>query len=318
MGGGAAIRAAAKAAGVGVMSSGIRGGFPSSISSPAEHSVRSAKRPVSAIISSSQQSKTSGSVEIEGFQRPAFEIDDWEFAGVEPEEYLFERDEPLPRVVFGGPPTIEEAKAATSEVKDALEKMYLSSPATSDGLFGDGGQLSGLSLLTNSDCLETKSCVTCDAKEMSAPRHAIRAFTLLNENPQAQSVVASIATDPNVWDAVFKNEALQEYLLSQKTNAELRDPVSPRISNVSSDDASQAEKTENKPIDIFESIKNSVTEMMSNVSTFVQQMFGYSPAESISETADANEKSSFFDKSLGASFMALAVTVIMVVVLKRG
>ncbi|EEF31461.1 conserved hypothetical protein [Ricinus communis] len=191
MGGGAAMRAAGKVAGIAAVNSGIRGGL-SSVSSPAEQSVRNAKRPVSAIISSSsaQQNK----VQKEGFQGPAFEVsDDWEIAGFEESEEL-QLIEPLPRLVFGGPPSLEEAKAATSEVKDALEKVYLSSPG-----------------------LETTSCIISDARASSAPTHAIKAFTLLNRSPQAQTIVASIATDPNVWDAVLKNGALQEYLLSQNT-----------------------------------------------------------------------------------------------------
>ncbi|EEF31462.1 conserved hypothetical protein [Ricinus communis] len=58
--------------------------------------------------------------------------------------------------------------------------------------------------------------------------------------------------------------------------------------------------------------------MVNNVSTFVQQIFGYSPADNISAAADANARPSFIDKTMAASFMALAVMVIMVVVLKRG
>ncbi|KAL7611873.1 hypothetical protein Lser_V15G06560 [Lactuca serriola] len=42
--------------------------------------------------------------------------------------------------------------------------------------------------------------------------HAIKAFKLLNESPSAHNVGASIASDPNVWNVVLKNEALVEFL----------------------------------------------------------------------------------------------------------
>lgn len=57
-------------------------------------------------------------------QRPCWELDHWEFAGGE-EEMI---GDPMPRLVFGGVPTIEEAREATSQLKDALDKynfLYL-------------------------------------------------------------------------------------------------------------------------------------------------------------------------------------------------
>ncbi|KDP39009.1 hypothetical protein JCGZ_00766 [Jatropha curcas] len=316
MGGGAAVRAAAKVAGIGVVSSGIRGGF-SAVPSPAEQSVRNVSRPVSAIISSSQ-GRIEGGFELSGVQKPAWELEDWELAGGE-EELLIESSEPMPRVVFGAPPSLNEAKAATADLKDALEKVYLSSPAHSGagGSFGSS-RLSGLSLVTNSDDLDTKRCIADDLRANSAPKCAVTAFKLLNESPEAQTVVASIASDPNVWDAVWKNVALQEFLQSQKTNAELQDPGSPRAFTELSDDSSETEKSENKPIDIFENIKQTVAEMVNSVSSMIQQIFGFATAENTSSAADEDSQPTFFDKTLGASFMALAVMVIAVVVLKRG
>lgn len=312
------MRAAAKVAGVGVFNSGIRGGL-SSVPSPAEHSVRNVSRPVSAIISSSQSGNAAG-VDLAGVQRPAWELDDWEFAGGE-EELLIEHSEPLPRVVFGPAPSLKEAKEATVDLKDALEKVYLSSPAgtKSGGSFGSG-QLSALGLLANPDSLETKSCITCDPRT-SSPSFAISAFALLNESPAAQTVVASIASDPNVWDAVWKNEALQEFLQFQKTqsgaDAELiKDLGSPKMFTELSDNASET-GFEDAPKDIFDTIKQSVAEMVNNVSSFVQQIFGFS-TENKSTAADGDSRPFFFEKPLGMSFMAVAMMVIMVVVLKRG
>ncbi|KAJ9153689.1 hypothetical protein P3X46_027107 [Hevea brasiliensis] len=320
MGGGAAMKAACKIAGIGVVNSGFRGGF-SAVSSPAEQSVRNASRPVSAILSSCQTGATGG-VEIAGVQRPALQIDDWEFAGGD-EEQLLESNDPIPRVVFGPAPSLQEAKSATNELKDALEKVYTSSsPRPGSGGSLGGGQLSGLTLLTNSDYLENKSCITCEPRSNSASSYAIKAFALLNESPEAQSVVASIAADPNVWDAVMKNEALLEFLQSQKTKSdaddESQDLGSPREFTKLSDDASEAGKFENGYKYRFENIKHTVVEMMNNVSSFVHHIFGFSAAENISGAADGNSRSSFSDNTLRASFMALALMVIVMVVLRRG
>lgn len=112
------MRAAAKVAGISVANAGIRGGI-SGVPAPAEQSVRNASRPVSAIISKAY----GGDLPAAAVQRPAWELDDWEFAGVEEEEMVVDSAEPVTRVVFGGaPPSFQEAKAATGELKDALQK----------------------------------------------------------------------------------------------------------------------------------------------------------------------------------------------------
>lgn len=54
-------------------------------------------------------------------KNPFLNIDDWELAGCDEGE-LFDSAFPPSRLVFGGVPTIEEAREATSDLKDALEK----------------------------------------------------------------------------------------------------------------------------------------------------------------------------------------------------
>ncbi|KAF8409442.1 hypothetical protein HHK36_005518 [Tetracentron sinense] len=130
MGGGGAMRVASKVSGF-VINGGLRG---SPLAHVADQSVTSAarksSRPVAASVSSSVNedgkssvliSSQNGKVEAaESGHRPSWDLDDWEFAGDE-EELLSDSVNPIPRVVFGGVPTLEEAEEATSELKDALE-----------------------------------------------------------------------------------------------------------------------------------------------------------------------------------------------------
>ncbi|RCU22150.1 hypothetical protein DVA69_20505, partial [Acinetobacter baumannii] len=66
--------------------------------------------------------------------------------------------EPMPRVVFDAAPSFKEAKEATAELKDALDKVYLSSPKSTD--FGEqsaADNVAGLSLITNPEPEEMES-----------------------------------------------------------------------------------------------------------------------------------------------------------------
>ncbi|GMP65578.1 hypothetical protein CsSME_00026310 [Camellia sinensis var. sinensis] len=126
MGGGGAMKAAAKVAGITVVNGGLRG-VPSV--SPVEHQAAThrASRPVSSIVASTEEVNRSVLTAAQNnpidaaSQRPCWELDDWEFAdGVA--ETIVNSGEPMPRLVFGGVPTLEEAKEATSELKEALDK----------------------------------------------------------------------------------------------------------------------------------------------------------------------------------------------------
>ncbi|CAL1352727.1 unnamed protein product [Linum trigynum] len=307
MGGGAAMRTVAKVAGVGVVNSGFRSAVSAGLP-PAEHSVRSASRPVSAAISSSS-STSSG---VAAVQRPVLELDEWEMAGGEEEELmLLDSLEPRPRLVFGGPPTSQEAEEATVELKDALEKI--SSPKY-EGFAAFSDHL-GVPLLTSSE-LETKNRLSCERK--AAPEYAINALKLLNQSPAAQSVVVSIASDPNVWDAVMRNDALTEYLQSHKI---ITSPVNEASTESVTDSSSEGtepvafQESQTGLMDYLDDIKVKVVDMFGTVSSFLQNMFGVPPAVGGSDEGDA--KSTFMENAVGASFLGLAVMAIMMVVLRR-
>lgn len=305
------MRAAAKVAGVGVVSHGLRG-MPSV--PPSEQSVRNASRPVSAILSAKSASGDAAAP----IQMPVPAAwDDWEFADGE-EALVMEAGEPMPRLVFGGVPSFEEAKEATTELKDALDKVYLSSPKSNgSGDIFSANHVPGLSLLSSPE-LETKSSVISeDTPTASVPKHALQAFKLLNGSPEAQTVVASIACDPNVWNAMMDNHVLKDFLQSHQriVGDEFNDVQSAKKFEESSVE-NETGNSEGGFMNIMENIKLKVQEMVSNVSNYFQNIFGHSAAESTSED-DGNTSKTFMDRTLGASFMGLAVLVIMVVVLKR-
>ncbi|KAI3753852.1 hypothetical protein L2E82_25916 [Cichorium intybus] len=305
MGGGVAMRAAAKAATMGVFNGGLRGG--ESVVSAA----RQANRSVASVVSSSDDVKLA-IANNDGKANSSVEkpYDDWEFAGVE-DELFMETREPMPRLVFGGAPTIQEAKQATSDLNDALEKTYLSSNATN-------GQL--LSALSDSDDADTKTCLV---SESSVSKHAIQAFKLLNESPAAQNVVASIACDPNVWTAVLKNEALVDFLESHQTSVLFPefDLNGKGFTDENSKESESKAESGKGFMDYIDDIKQKITvtvvDMMNSLSDTFQTLFGGAQKGEISVNPDGTAGISMEKSAIGATLMGLAIMVITVVVLKR-
>ncbi|KAK9049439.1 hypothetical protein SSX86_031593 [Deinandra increscens subsp. villosa] len=121
MGVGVAMRAAAKVAGLGVMNGTLRGG-----ENPVVTAARHATRFVASVVSSTSEDLKltiagSNCNKNSSVEKPC--DDDWEFAGGE-DELFMEAGEPMPRIVFGGAPTIQEAKQATSDLNYALENLH--------------------------------------------------------------------------------------------------------------------------------------------------------------------------------------------------
>ncbi|KAK6934367.1 hypothetical protein RJ641_034522 [Dillenia turbinata] len=334
--GGGVMRAAAKGPGVGLVNSAMRS-VPSVPT--AEHSVSSASRNFSRSISAVASTGDGRpgvvlSVNTDSpttMQKPSWEVDDWDFVNGEEDPMILETADSMPRLVFGRVPSLEEAKEATFELKDALEKVYLSSPrstVSADSSLAD----------KNLENVETtKACVTSEASVVSpAPKNAIQAFKFLKENTQAQHVVASIASDQNVWNAVMQNEALQEYFKSQKMGAScltaqpyvtetvaegvLKVQESAKTFDYSSYEDEPTESGNHGFIAFLMNVKSSIVEMVSNLPGFLGNLFGGPASEKIEAgDEDRSGKGFFFDKNLeAASLFALAVMVIMVVVIKRG
>ncbi|GKA41638.1 hypothetical protein Tco_0734298 [Tanacetum coccineum] len=117
MGGGVAMRAAAKVAGMGVLNTGLRG---------SEHPVAAAARHVTRTVASASDDlrlTLGGGVNDHVVEKVVgYNDDEWDFADVVDD--VFVGDHQLSRLVFGGAPSMQEAKDAACDLNHALE-MYI-------------------------------------------------------------------------------------------------------------------------------------------------------------------------------------------------
>ncbi|KAL6553437.1 hypothetical protein OROGR_007279 [Orobanche gracilis] len=303
--GGGTIRAAAKVGGIAAATSGFR-------VSAVARKASSACPPAT----SAENVKVVASNLEAGVQRP---IDDWVFAGGEEDEVVASAGEPIPRVVFGGAPSLQEAKEATSELTVALEKFDPTACLNSVKYEGSfvADKNSSLSPL-NKPVIESGACV---ASEVAVPAPAIMAFRVLHESPMAQNVVASIASDPNVWNAVLQNNDLRDFLHSQGASSFSDENLNMKL--IADSDGSSAKsnddpsKPRNNCMDVFEKIKCTVVDMMNDLSDHFQSFFrGGKGANGVFVDSDGSTRLSS-ETIMEASFIGLAVMAIIVVLLKR-
>uniref|UniRef100_A0A0A9FFW4 Uncharacterized protein n=1 Tax=Arundo donax TaxID=35708 RepID=A0A0A9FFW4_ARUDO len=140
------------------------------------------------------------------------------------------------------------------------------------------------------------------------PGHVVQAFTLLKSSPEAQSVVASLASDRNVWDAVLKNEKVMEFYKTHQTTLVQTFPET----------ASHRELPTGSPFAEFvDNAKKTVMELVDNITHFFRDMFQNLAEGQAGATSSAERGPSFTEMAAGGSFMALTIAVILVVLLKR-
>ncbi|KAH0460450.1 hypothetical protein IEQ34_011113 [Dendrobium chrysotoxum] len=229
---------------------------------------------------------------------PDWEFDEWELAG--DKEQSLSADDVAPRLVFGPVPTLEEAKEATADLKDALEKVYFVPDHTLDSHGGDQATACGES--------GTVSAV---------PGHVVQMFSLLRGSSEAQEVVASLAADKNVWDAVMNNEKFLKFCNNPSPAvAQIYGDPAESVAENKPDFSPTVEVEETSEVSLLDSIKVKVSQIVSHISDYVQDFFGISSASG--ETATSSTDHKYINMTLGTSFMALAVATILVVLLKRG
>ncbi|KAL9264490.1 hypothetical protein AKJ16_DCAP06040 [Drosera capensis] len=294
MGGGGAMRAAAaKIAGISTFAARRHHHHPDA---PASFLARTTTAVVSRSDEAALSSQPVSPTMAAAVARKALEEEEWDVVGEETREM----EGTAMRIVFGPAPSLEEAKEATSELREAIDKMYFSSPSSprsADNVLATRGF--GYGALSQPDQMEHKA------------RPVIETFMLLKKDPVAQTVVASIACDPNVWNAVLQNEALQGYLMSGAADAVYGDLQSPRSFTDSS--AVEDHGSEYGIMDFVEDAKNKVLDMVSKMTDFVHNLFNGPASKNAFGFMEGNQGT-----VVGGSFMALAVMVIMVVLVKRG
>ncbi|XP_068338178.1 uncharacterized protein [Pyrus communis] len=307
MGGGGVVRSVAKVAGIGgVVHGGMLRGAPG-VSSPTGHSVRKASIPVAATLTA----QNNGGAEVAAIEKLAWDAGDWQVVGAGEDDLVMSGGEPMPRVVFDAAPSFKEAKEATAELKDALDKVYLSSPKSTDfGEVSAADNVAGLSLITNPEPEEMESLLLT---RTSVPKHALHAFEMLSRSSEAQNVVASIASDPNIWNAMMENSAVKQFMANKNYNRYMEEyaadtyPVSHKKLE---DESEKSDCLEDMLGGFVQKIKLTVEKWVSDLSSFIQNIFEPPAAET--EADGGNTKS-----VVASAFMGLAVMVVMVVLLKR-
>ncbi|XP_066352281.1 uncharacterized protein [Miscanthus floridulus] len=245
----------------------------------------------------------------------SWELDDWEFADWRDDAaaaVVAEREATAaaakPRLVFA-PPSREEAEEATTELRDAIERAYFNE--------------SPMEVVKEQDKEFNKQAT--DAIIPSMPGHVVQAFTLLKSSPEAQSVVASLASDRNVWDAVLKNKKVMEFYKNHQTTLvetfpeEAATVESPgKFEDATSENASNSELPTGSPFsDFVDNAKKRVMDVVYNITDFFKDLFDSAKAQD--GTGPSAEKGlSATEMAVGGSFMALAIGVILVVLFKRG
>ncbi|RLM61791.1 uncharacterized protein C2845_PM14G04180 [Panicum miliaceum] len=233
----------------------------------------------------------------------SWEMDDWEFADWRDDAVAEREAAAKPRLVFA-PPSREEAEEATTELRDAIERAYFNE--------------SPVEVVKEQDKELNK--LTTDAIIPSMPGHVVQAFTLLKSSPEAQSVVASLASDRNVWDAVLKNEKVMEFYKTHQTT--LVQTLPKEAATVESPEKFEDAASENAPTgspfaDFVDNAKKTVMDVVDNITHFFQDLFGH-PAEAQAGAGSSSEKGpSLAEMAVGGSFMALTIAVILVVLFKR-
>ncbi|KAF0897722.1 hypothetical protein E2562_000436 [Oryza meyeriana var. granulata] len=243
-----------------------------------------------------------------GPQWASWEVDDWEFAdwrdvaAAEPEVTAAGK----PRLVFA-PPSREEAEVATTELRDAIDRVYFSEAP--------------VEVVKEQD--KDLGKLGADAIIPAMPGHVVQAFTLLKSSPEAQGVVVSLASDKNVWDAVLKNEKVMQFYKTHQQSLGCTFPedtatvVSPeKLEDASSENLSPGEKPAGSPFaDFVDNAKKTVIEIVDNITQFFQDMFR-KPDEAQTGASSSTGKGNFAEIA-GGSFVALAIAVILVVLFKR-
>lgn len=255
--------------------------------------------------------------------QPCWQLDDWEFTGDEERFQLHNGDDNPDRLIFGSAPTQKEVEEAVSELQDALtqgiipvsgnfnHKTALSSspsvPKISDSvevstIQGTGNKSCGT--LVNLDQMERELHEDNYRIVQKAGHNNVReAFNLLQSNPAVQGMVISLASDKAVWEALLRNEKVNEFRqLLQKGESKLAEL---------SKDSDKPPHHENPFMQAFENTKMKVMECIEKITEVLNQYFGFAVERDLFKKDEDP-----LDRILRGSLM-LSVAVLLMVLVKR-
>ncbi|KAF8042570.1 hypothetical protein BT93_A1030 [Corymbia citriodora subsp. variegata] len=221
--------------------------------------------------------------------------------------------EPMARIVFGEV-SYEQVKGKTAEWKDVIDNIT----ECEDQLPAD--QVCGLLLPLLANSGETRSSVIGEALPTHpGPADAVQAFRLLSQSRAAQTIVNSVANDPNVRHAIMNNEAVKEFV--QNYGIQFPEPKGEiSADDALSDDLKSPRKAgensegghENGFRSILQNIKLMAKEKVSNI---FANTFSFPSVEKTSSDTSGNAGPAPL-----ASYMALgsALLAIIVFLIRRG
>lgn len=229
--------------------------------------------------------------------------------------------------VFGPVPTHEEALAATIDLREAFEiakiDTHVSHLDISKTYVLDSP--TKIAQETFQDRVHSETSKHEDKYEnlsvtSGSSGRVIEAFTMLQDNPAAQDVVASLASDKNVWEAVMKNEKLVQFYKNcesdQSESSSVAEEASDAESSGSSNDLSLGTGDGFK--EYVDKMRAFVSEMVTNLSSIMQDLIATSDegqSKGRLRTLIMNTKKDFANDR--SSFVLLAMATIFVVLLKR-
>uniref|UniRef100_A0A0E0NR31 Uncharacterized protein n=1 Tax=Oryza rufipogon TaxID=4529 RepID=A0A0E0NR31_ORYRU len=149
-----------------------------------------------------------------------------------------------------------------------------------------------------------------------APGRVVQAFTMLQDSPEAQEVVASLASDQNVWNAVTRNEKVMKFYKTYATK--LNDDEVEGSESDSVQNSSELGSAGEAFMCYVEKMKALVSEMMTNLSSIMQDLVATSDegqSKGKLKTMILDSKKDFANAP--SAFVLLAIASIMVVLLKR-
>ncbi|KAG6548259.1 hypothetical protein Mapa_010310 [Marchantia paleacea] len=269
-----------------------------------------------------------------------WDSDEWEFA---------EEEDKIDHLVFGPIPSRQEVEEASSELQNALRlgleaPSYdnIQAPTswgtllpTTAGQF-EGSQQSGSpSASRHSKCSETTE--EKDTEEVSRPllasklaldwvepppirtgqnalqaggRSAVQeAFHQFQHNSEVQNMVVSLASDPNVWDAVLQNEKIQEFKRKLQGEKAFFVDKADGVTEVESDPVSESTPNFFERCQIF--WRTQILQFMDVLNGLIMNLF-----KAADKKIFAEEDGDTLNRTVKSCTM-LALVVLCVVILKR-